>query len=179
MKLKNWLLAAEFAAIIAIFAQLTFPLGPIPLTGQTFAVGLTATVLDKKTTTASIFLYLLLGLIGLPVFAGGNGGVGVVFGPTGGFLVGFLANGLITSLWLEKFGHTYVSAVISNLIGAIVTLFFGTVWLWIALKNPFMQAITAGFIPFIVPGIIKAAAAGFMGQLVYQALVKAKFLPIR
>lgn len=176
MKIKNWILAAEFAAIMAVFAQLTVPLASIPLTGQTFAVGLTATILDRKTSTWAVFLYLLLGLIGLPVFAGGNAGVGVVFGPTGGFLIGFLANTWLTSSWLKKFGYTQTQSILANLIGALVTLAFGTTWLWLALQNSFSQAFLAGFWPFILPGIIKAIGAAVLGILVRRALIQAKLL---
>lgn len=176
MKLKNWILAAEFAAIVAIFAQLTFPVATIPLTGQTFAVGLAATVLNKKTSTWALVLYMLLGAIGLPVFAGMTGGVGVILGPTGGFIVGFIFNTLLTGAWLEKFGHTVVHGIIANLLGAAVTLFFGTLWLWLALQTNFAAAFQAGFVMWLIPGIIKGVAAALIGLAVRRALVQAKLL---
>ena len=99
--LREQIYAAFFAIIIAGLSQLTIPLGLIPLTGQTFAVGLAVTFLGMRTGTMSILIYLLLGLIGLPVFAGGASGIGVLFGPTGGYLIGFTFNGLLT----ETFGN--------------------------------------------------------------------------
>lgn len=176
MKIKNWILAAEFAAVIAIFAQLVLPLASIPLTGQTFAVGLTATILDRKTSTWSVFLYLLLGLIGLPVFAGGNAGIAVFFGPTGGFLIGFLVNTWLTGSWLEKFGYTQVQSLLANLVGAMATLFFGSIWLWLVLVNSFQQAFLLGMSSFILPGIIKAILAGILGLTIRKALIHAKLL---
>ena len=88
--------------IIAVLSQFTIPLGIVPLTGQTFAIGLTATVLGKRTGTYAILIYFLLGLIGLPVYAGMSSGFGVLFGPTGGYLIGFIFNGLLTGYILEK-----------------------------------------------------------------------------
>ena len=77
--LRSLILAAEFAVIIAVLSQFTIPLGIVPLTGQTFAIGLTATVLGKRTGTYAILIYFLLGLIGLPVYAGMSSGFGVLF----------------------------------------------------------------------------------------------------
>jgi biotin transport system substrate-specific component len=170
--LRTLILAAEFAAIIAVLSQLTIPMGIIPLTGQTFAVGLTATILGKRTGTYAIFIYLLLGLIGLPVFAGMKGGLGVLFGPTGGYLIGFIFNGLITGYFLEKTDFTYTWGIIANLIGAIATLFFGTIWLKFSGDLSWSAALAGGFTPFILPGIIKALAAAYCGILIRKRISK-------
>ncbi|WP_071130129.1 biotin transporter BioY [Enterococcus timonensis] len=176
IKLKDWILAAEFAAFIAIFAQLTIPLASIPITGQTFAVGMTATILPKKTAFYAVGIYLLMGLVGLPVFAGGKSGVGVLFGPTGGFLLGFLAAALLISFWLEKFGYVTLHSLLANFLGAAVTLFIGTFWLWLGLKINFSAALTAGALPFILPTLINASASAYLGLLVRRALLKAHLL---
>lgn len=168
--LRSMILAAEFAAIISVLSQLTIPFGLIPLTGQTLAIGLAVTILGRKTGTYAILIYLLLGLIGLPVFAGMSGGVSVLFGPTGGYLVGFLINGLVTGEILERTSFTYRWAVIANLIGAVLTLLFGTVWLKISGSLDWIGAIQGGFIPFIIPGAIKAIAAAYLGILLRQRL---------
>ncbi|MGQ4823869.1 biotin transporter BioY, partial [Enterococcus faecalis] len=97
--LKELILAAEFAAIISVLSQMTIPFGLVPLTGQTFAIGLTATFLGRKLGLISVGVYLLLGLIGLPVFSGMTGGIAVLFGPTGGYLIGFLLQTWITG-WM-------------------------------------------------------------------------------
>ena len=126
--LRSLILAAEFAVIIAVLSQFTIPLGIVPLTGQTFAIGLTATVLGKRTGTYAILIYFLLGLIGLPVYAGMSSGFGVLFGPTGGYLIGFIFNGLLTGYILEKTTFNYTWAIIANIAGALVTLVFGMIW---------------------------------------------------
>ncbi|KAF1297875.1 BioY family transporter [Enterococcus sp. JM4C] len=168
--LKEWILAAEFAAIIAVLSQFTIPLGLIPLTGQTLAVGLTATLLGKRTGTYAILIYLLLGLVGLPVFAGMTSGFGVLFGTTGGYLIGFIFNGLVTGAILEKTAFTYSWAIIANTIGAMVTLFFGTVWLKISADLSWQSAFSSGFVFFILPGIIKAVAAGYLGIFIQKRI---------
>ena len=99
------------------------PIRLIPLTGQTFAVGLAVTFLGMRTGTMSILIYLLLGLIGLPVFAGGASGIGVLFGPTGGYLIGFIFNGLLTGKLLETGRAGYVRGMLANIAGALATLF--------------------------------------------------------
>lgn len=167
---RSMILIAEFAAIIAVLSQLTFPLGLIPLTGQTLAIGLAVTVLGRKNGTYAILIYLLLGLIGLPVFAGMSSGISVLFGPTGGYLVGFLINGLVTGEFLDRTSYTYKNAVIANLLGAAFTLLFGTAWLKLSGGMTWSGAFQGGFLPFILPGAIKAIAAAYLGILIRQRL---------
>ncbi len=170
--LSELILAAMFAAVIAILSQFTIPLGAIPLTLQTFAVGLTVTLLGKKVGTLAVGIYLLLGLIGLPVFAGGSAGFAVLFGPTGGFLVGFVFNALVTGWLLERKLLQFAWAMIANIIGAAITLLFGTVWLKLSGNLAWQNALLAGCLPFIIPGIIKACAAGYLGTLISKRLPK-------
>ena len=155
--------AALFAIIIAGLSQLTIPLGLVPLTGQTFAIGLAVTFLGTRTGTMAILIYLLLGLIGLPVFAGFSSGIGVLFGPTGGYLVGFIFNGLVTGSLLSFKSNNYWWAIIANIAGALATLAFGTVWLKWSTGMDWSAAFSGGFVLFILPGIIKAVAAAVLG----------------
>ena len=85
------------AALIAVLSQIIIPAGPVPFTLQTTAVGLIASLYKSKEASLSVIFYLLLGAIGLPVFAGGSGGFQALFGATGGFLWGFILYGFITS----------------------------------------------------------------------------------
>src|SRR5690625_2756695 len=90
-RLRNMIFIALFSAIIGIFAQIAIPLPfGVPITGQTLAIGLAATILGSRHSTYSTILYILLGAIGIPVFAQFTAGLGVVVGPTGGFLIGFI-----------------------------------------------------------------------------------------
>ena len=93
-KTQRLAIIAIAAAFLAISSQITIPLPIVPLTLQTLAVGIIATVLTPLDSVLAILVYLILGAIGLPVYAGGAAGFGVILGPTGGFLIGFLFQAL-------------------------------------------------------------------------------------
>ncbi|MBC1500767.1 biotin transporter BioY [Listeria weihenstephanensis] len=175
-KLKQLIINALFAVIIAILAQIVIPLGPIPFTGQTFAVGLAATILGARNSTISVAVYLVLGAIGVPVFAGMTAGLGIIFGPTGGFLIGFLFSAYITGFLIEKTNFSLAYAIFANIIGAFVTLLFGALWLKLSGDLPWGTAFTVGVIPFIIPGILKAVLAAIIGISIRKRLVTAKLL---
>ncbi|WP_430610834.1 biotin transporter BioY [Enterococcus sp. DIV0876] len=170
LSLREQIQAAFFAIIIAGLSQLTIPLGLIPLTGQTFAIGLAVTFLGTRTGTMSIMIYLLLGLIGLPVFAGFTSGIGILLGPTGGYLVGFLFNGLLTGTMLSYRPDAYWWGIIANIAGAFATLAFGTLWLKWSTGMTWLAAFNGGFVLFILPGIIKAVAAAILGIFLRKRL---------
>ena len=179
-QLKMLIVTALFAAIIGIMAQLTIPLpfSPVPITGQTFAIGLAATILGKRYGTLSVLVYILLGIVGVPVFSGMSSGLGVVFGPTGGYIIGFIPSVFIMGWILERFGFTVTNAIIANIIGMIITLAFGAVWLKVSAELSWTAALTGGVTPFILVGIIKAVAAAMIGILVRKRLTSAKLLPV-
>nr|WP_042473949.1 biotin transporter BioY [Bacillus ndiopicus] len=178
MNVKNYVLAAFGAAIIAVLAQVMLPVPPVPFTGQTLAVGLIATILGPRLGTLAVTVYLLLGAAGLPVFAGFTGGVAKLIGPTGGYLVGFLPAAYLMGLYLEKTSYTYVQAAVANVIGMFVTLIFGTIWLKIAGDLSWEAALAGGMIPFIIPGLIKAALATWLGIFVRNRLMQAKLIAL-
>lgn len=175
--LKMWILSALFAALIAIFSQLTLPLPLVPITGQTFAIGLAVTILGLRYGTLSVVLYILLGAIGVPVFSLMSGGLGIILGPTGGYIIGFLPTAIIIGYYLEHYGFTKIHAIIANLIGMIITLAFGTIWLKFVADLTWSAAFIGGTLPFIIVGIIKAVAAAIAGVIVRERLIQAKLLP--
>ena len=175
-QLKMWIMSALFAAIIGILAQVTIPLPLVPITGQTLAVGLAATILGSRYGTLSVILYALIGAIGIPVFSAMSGGLGVIVGPTGGFIIGFIPAAFLTGVYLEKTSFTIINGMIANTIGMFVTLSFGTVWLKFAIDTTWTAAFASGFLPFIVVGLIKAFLASWIGITVYKRLVSAKLL---
>lgn len=94
-KLKFLVVDALFAVIIALLAQVAIPLGPIPLTGQTFAIGLAATILGARHGTISVLVYIVLGAVGIPVFQGMTAGIGILFGADFEFYQMFVSIGLV------------------------------------------------------------------------------------
>lgn len=175
-KLQMMIVTALFTAIIGILAQITIPLPLVPITGQTLAIGLAATILGSRYGTYSTILYIIIGAIGIPVFAQMSSGFGVIFGPTGGFIVGFIPTVYIIGLYLEKTSFTIVNACIANIIGMFITLTFGTVWLKFAADLNWTGAFIGGFAPFIPVGLIKAILAGWIGILVRKRLTAAHIL---
>jgi len=165
-----------FAAIIGILAQVTIPLPLVPITGQTLAIGLAATILGARYGTISVIVYLGLGAVGVPVFAGMSGGLGSLVGPTGGFLFGFIPAAFIIGYYMEKTSFTVKNAIIANIIGMFITLVFGTVWLKFVADLPWSGAFMGGFLPFIPVGIIKAALAAWVGIAVRNRLKSASLL---
>lgn len=177
-RLKMMIVSALFAAIIAVFAQISIPLpfSPVPITGQTLAIGLAATILGSRYGTISVGIYLLLGAVGAPVFAGMSGGLGALVGPTGGYLIGFLPTAFIIGYYLEKMSFSVKQAIVANLIGMVVTLAFGTAWLKIAADLSWAAAIAGGVTPFIPLGIVKAVLAAVGGIAVRNRLQSARLL---
>lgn len=142
-------------AVLIICSQITLPLPLVPLTMQTFAVGLLASWLPRTDAIWITTGYLLLGAIGLPVFANFSGGLGVLAGPMGGYLLGFLVYILITGTLLQSIHKSTINVTITNLLGAGVQLLIGSLWLAAANHLSLQHAFLVGFIPFIIPGIIK------------------------
>ncbi|MFD2444950.1 biotin transporter BioY [Bacillus sp. CGMCC 1.16607] len=175
-KLKMMIVTALFAAIISVLAQITVPLPLVPITGQTLAIGLAATILGSRYGTLSVLLYLLIGSVGVPVFAEFSGGISKLVGPTGGYLVGFVPAAFLMGWIMEKTSFNLMNAMIANTIGMLITLAFGTAWLKIAADLTWSAALAGGFTPFIIVGLIKAALASWIGILVRNRLISANLL---
>ncbi|CAM3279337.1 MULTISPECIES: biotin transporter BioY [Brevibacillus] len=175
-RLRWLLLSAIFAAVTAVLSQLTIPLPMIPITGQTLAVGLTATILGSRYGTLAILIYILLGAVGMPVFSGASGGFQVLVGKTGGYITGFILTAYVTGLIMEKTRFTYVTAILANLVGMVITLIFGTVQLKYVLDIPWEQAIAFGVTPFLMVGVIKAVLASLIGIKVRERLIANRLL---
>ncbi|MEY8749958.1 biotin transporter BioY [Alkalicoccobacillus gibsonii] len=175
-KLRDLIHCGIFAAITAVLAQLEIPLPLVPISGQTLAVGLAATILGSRKGALAMLCYVLLGTVGLPVFAGASGGVHILFGPTGGYIFAFIFTAFITGYYLEKTSFTFVHAMIANTMAATVALIIGTIWLKYAAALPWAGAIAAGVTPFIIPGIIKAFLASWIGITVRKRLISANIM---
>ncbi|MRH43421.1 biotin transporter BioY [Aquibacillus halophilus] len=175
-KLRVIIICGIFAAITAILAQIEIPLPIVPISGQTLAVGLTATIIGSRYGAVAMICYALIGAVGLPVFAGFKGGVQVLIGPTGGYIIGFILTAYVTGLILEKTRFTVPMAMIANTIGMFITLIFGATQLKIVLDMTWGQALVTGVYPFIVVGLIKAFLASWLGITVRRRLVQARLI---
>lgn len=178
-KLRAIIICGIFAAITAVLAQIEIPLPLIPISGQTLAVGLAATIIGSKYSAIAMVCYVLLGAVGLPVFAGFTGGVQILVGPTGGYIFGFIVAAFVTGFILEKTKFNMKMAMVANIVGMIITLIFGTIQLKILLDLTWNQAIISGIYPFIVVGLIKGYLASWIGITVRKRLIQADLIDPR
>jgi biotin transport system substrate-specific component len=155
-------LALGGAALIALAAQISIPLPftPVPITGQTFAVAGTAAALGLRTGAAASFLYVLAGLVGLPVYADASSGWHVLSSATGGYLVGFIVCALIVG-WCGDRGWTssFSSAIGAMMLGQTVIYLCGLGWLQHVLHTPLEKTLELGLYPFVVGDLVKVYAA--------------------
>lgn len=111
---KMMIMAAVFAALTAVCSQIQIPLAPVPINLATFAIFITAGLLGKRWGTVSLIVYVLLGAVGLPVFAGFTGGFGIITGPTGGYIIGYIFTAFITGYIIEFFSSKKTSARVAE-----------------------------------------------------------------
>ena len=171
MDTKTLAQCALCTALIALCSWISIP-AAVPFTMQTFAVFLTCDLMGCAAIWP-VLLYLLLGAIGLPVFAGFSGGMASLLGPTGGYLIGFVAIALLMMAWKKALGGRW--AVVSMVLGLAVCYLFGTVWfVRVSASNgnavSFMTALGWCVFPYIIPDLIKIALAKLIGGRVKAAL---------
>lgn len=158
MKVRNMARCALFSALLAVCAWISVPVGDISFTLQTFGVFLALGLLGGKWGTASVFVYLLLGAAGVPVFSGFRGGIGALAGATGGYLVGFLFTGLI--YWLIT--HLGGKPILAMILGLLSCYVFGTAWFWFSYAQGGLGLILIKcVIPYLLPDALKLSLAWF------------------
>ena len=169
---------AFFTAMIAVLAQISIPLpGGVPLTLQTFAVPLAGLVLGPKKGTIASLVYVLLGAVGVPVFANLSGGPGIVLGMTGGFIISFPIMAFISGLGSKKSVKSPL-LWLWLILGAAANYVVGTVWFMAVANSSVYAALAACVIPFIPTAILKIILAGFFGTMLRGILTKADLLPV-
>jgi len=156
-------LVVGFALLTALLAQITIPLWftPVPITGQTFSVLLAGAVLGWRAGAASMSLYWVLGAVGLPFYAEGQGGWTAATGATGGYLVGFVvAAAVIGYLAERRQDRSIVTAVPAFIAGSVIIYLFGLTWLAHSLDVGSARAMELGLTPFVLGDLLKATLAG-------------------
>ncbi len=157
--LLDAVLVVVFSAFVALTAQVSLPLLPVPLTLQTLGVLFTGAVLGSKRGTLALLLYVAEGAIGLPVFAGGLSGIGVLIGPTGGYLVGFIVAAGIVGLLAERgWDRRLIWAALAMVVGNLVIYAFGVAWLTVIVGD-LRTALIQGMLIFIIGDLIKIVVA--------------------
>jgi biotin transport system substrate-specific component len=166
--------SALLAALLAVSAIITLPVSVVPVTLQTFVLVLIALTQRPARAALTVGVYLAAGAIGLPVFSGMRGGFGVLLGPTGGFLIGFLA-GACAGAWVRERLEPSVSLrAVSDAAAAItvIAIVYALGWLQLALVTSMgaMPALLAGVAPFLVPDALKATGAIVLAPIVREAM---------
>ena len=172
MKVKDMTLTAVMAALVCIAGPLTIPAGPIPLSLATFAVYLSGTVLGKKRGTIAVALYLLIGIIGVPVFSGFSGGFQKLAGVTGGYLVGYLPCAFLSGLGAERAEEESRIWILPAKMaaGTAVLYTIGTAWFMIQSGNALGTALSLCVVPFLPGDAVKIAAAVMLTVPVRKAV---------
>lgn len=158
--IQDFALALAGSLLIALSAQISIrlPFSPVPITGQTFAVLLVGFALGGRLAFLSLSMYLLEGISGLPVFAGGGAGLAWLIGPTGGYLVGFvLAATLVGILSQHGFDRRILTTLVAFAMGMIVIYLFGAGWL--SVYTGWTTALQTGVVPFLIGDLLKALLA--------------------
>ena len=176
-KTSDSIKTALMAVLIAVCAWISVPVD-IPFTMQTFGVFLTLRLIGGKHGTLSILIYILLGLIGAPVFAGFSAGAGILLGPTGGYIVGFLFCGL-TYLFFESRIRSRLAGNIVLFAGLCICYIFGTLWFVRVMSTrgsaySFPQALLICVVPYIIPDLCKLALSQFIADRIVKLSLPSK-----
>lgn len=191
-KIQNLTLAALVSAILCIMGPIVIPIGMVPLSFANMAIYLAIILLDKKKALISTAIYLLIGLVGIPVFSGFSAGAGKLLGPTGGYLIGYLVLSWIAGSVLEAVENRTLKKTriddrdkerknfavkekilkqgFALLTGTLGLYLFGTLWLMYQSKLNLMTALTIGVFPFLVFDVIKIVLAVSIGNSIKKRI---------
>ena len=167
---------AVFTVLIAICSWISIPM-TVPFTLQTFAVFLSVSILGGRRGTMAVLVYVLLGAVGIPVFAGFTGGPGIILNTTGGYIIGFILSALIMWLTESLFGKKLPVQILSMVLGLLACYAVGTVWFMFVYMRQ-TGAVGLGtvlgwcVIPFIIPDAVKIALALMLGNTLRRPLSK-------
>ena len=168
---------ALMAALMCIFGPMSVPIGPVPVSLTNLVIYFTVYLIGMKGATVSYLIYMLLGVVGLPVFSGYTGGIAKLAGPTGGYLVGFILLALISGIVLEKTNRNIVWSFVGMVAGTAIAYLFGTVWFVIQAQCTVGYALSVCVMPFISFDLLKMVIAIALGKVVFIALKRSSLLP--
>lgn len=171
LTVKEMVLIALGAALMAIFSQISFPLPftAVPITLQVFGVVVISIILEEKISTIALTIFAFLGAIGIPVYSNFSAGVGVLFGPTGGYIIGFIFMAYIVGFFSRK-GNKGV-LIIGSYIGLTIEYVLGVLQLKLVLGLTLNQALVSGLYPFIIKDIV-VTALGIMVAIIVKKRLK-------
>ncbi|TWH46180.1 biotin transport system substrate-specific component [Sporomusa sp. KB1] len=175
--LTDFIYAALFAALTAVlgFVSIPLPFSPVPVSGQSLGIMLAGSILTARQAVFSVLAFILIGAAGMPVFSGFAGGIGVVFGPRGGYYFGFLIGVVVIAL-LRGHKNTIWCLALANSIGGIIIVYlFGVLWLSFVTGMGVEKAFMAGALPFIPGDLFKVFVATIIGVAINKRLPNNRF----
>ena len=182
LKPRDMILVALFAGLTVVGAYVSIPLPPVPVTFQNLMCILAGGILGSRKGAMSQIVYTLMGLVGLPVFAGGKGGFASIVSPTFGFIIGFIICAFIVGIFRDRNSEIKTSnLIIGSLIGTAVIYIIGTVYLYgimnfvLAKPTTVMGAVKVEVLPFFVKDIIVAVVGALISKAVITKLSKAGY----
>ncbi|MBQ8228066.1 MAG: biotin transporter BioY [Clostridia bacterium] len=174
----NLAMIAVFTAIMCICSWISIPVFGVPVSLQTFAVFMSASILGAKHSAVSILIYATLGIIGVPVFSGFKSGAAVIAGPTGGYLIGFFFAAICIGMLLKYLPQKKWVVWVSMFSGQIICYIFGVLWykfVYLDAVTSIKEVLLVCVVPFLIPDIIKTVAAIILSQSVKRILNKSKY----
>lgn len=170
---KSMVRCALFAALLAVCSQLVIPLPMISINLALFAVHLAGAVLGPRYGTAAVLVYIALGICGVPVFLGFQAGPAVLFGKTGGYILGYILDALIVGLWSRRVGDSVPQLCLGMAIGVAVCYAFGTAWFMALTHTGLWASLTYCVIPFLPGDAVKIALAAVLTRALARRRVVA------
>ncbi len=163
-ELRRMVLASLMASLTAVGAYIQIPIGPVPIVMQNLFVLLAGLLLGARWGFTSIAVYVLVGACGLPVFAGGKGGLAALMGPTGGYLAGYILAALIVGWVANRRQRRMAWDILAVVLGSLVIYGFGVPWLKWLTGWPWDKTLWLGMMPFLPGDALKAAAAVMLAR---------------
>ncbi|MDD3655878.1 MAG: biotin transporter BioY [Atribacterota bacterium] len=161
--IRQMTLVSLFAALTAAGAFISIPIGIVPISLQNLFTFLSGMVLGSRLGAFSQLIYILLGAVGLPVFSGFRGGLGILVGPTGGFLIGFVISAYVIGKLIEKLKEASIWSYFTvGLLGAFIIYLTGVIQLLIITRIGIKEAVLVGAIPFLPGDCLKVIIASFL-----------------
>ena len=166
------------AAVICILGPLSIPIGVVPISFTNLAIFFALYILGTKKATMSFIIYMLIGLVGVPVFSGFSGGPSKLLGPTGGYIIGFLFMTLISGFFIDRFIDKWYLCVVGMILGMTVCYSFGTIWLSYQADMPISAALTVGVLPFVPGDLAKILIVAFIGPQIRKRLIRSNLFKV-
>lgn len=173
ISIRDMVMVALMAALTCILAPLSIAIGPVPISLTNLVVYFSVILLGKRYGTLSYIVYLLIGLVGLPVFSKFQGGVAILVGPTGGYIIGFIFMAIIAGIFVEKFDGNRFMYAVGMVLGTLVVYAFGTAWFCYIMDMGVMKALSLCVFPFVLVDLGKIILAVIIAPNMKRLIKKA------